>query len=222
MTKRTGLILAAAVAVFFSSWTICVSAADKAPDASAVFDSMYKKIDTVKNYKLTFDYEETKTEKSKGTSRVCDFWFVEPDLIKMVIVDGDDKGSKVAYNGIKNDKAVRAKQSFMPLPISVKKNDPRLAGFFVSDWKSELIDIKKKVGAVKPKSAGEGKIKDRLAYKIVFDGLKGEFDKIILWVDKKDSVLLQYEYYLNGTMKQRKTWHDIDLDAKLTEEDFKL
>ncbi len=220
--KRIALILTVAVATGFFSWTLSSSAAEKAPDAAAIFDSMFKKIETVKNYKLTFDYEETKTEKSKGTSRVCDFWFVEPNLIKMVIVDGDDKGSKVAYNGIKNNKAVKAKQSFMPLPISVKKTDPRLVGFFVSDWKSDLNDIKSKVGAVKPKLAGQGKIKDRDSNKIEFDGLKGEFDKILLWVDKKDSVLLRYEYYSKGTMKQRKTWHDFDLNAKLTEEDFKL
>jgi outer membrane lipoprotein-sorting protein len=196
-------------------------AEQKGPTGEAVFDSLSKRTVALQKYKLTFDFMKAKTEKTKGENRTCEFRFAGPDLIYLAVIEGDDKGSKVAYNGNKNKKAVRAKQSFMPFPISVGRDDPRLGGFFESDWNSDLTEIKKFAGAAKPVFMGESKIKDRGAYKIEFSGLKGEFDKIDLWADKKDNLLLQYEYYAGGELQQRKTWYDITLDAPLTEADFK-
>jgi outer membrane lipoprotein-sorting protein len=195
---------------------------EASPNAISIVDSLYKRTGELKKYKFLFDYLETKSEKSKGESRTCDYWYAGPDFLRLVVLEGDDKGSQVVYNAKKNDKAVKAKQSFMPIAISVKKTDPRLVGFFVSDWASDLKDVKKFAGDAKPKLDGEGKIKDRLGYKIVYTDLKGEFDKVIIWVDKKENVLLQYEYYKDGTMKQRKTWHDFDLNPTITDEDFKI
>jgi len=193
-----------------------------APKADAIVDSLFKKTAELKTYKFFFDYFVPKTDKVKGESRTCDFWYSGPGYLRLVVTDGDDKGSQVVYNEEKNDKAVKAKQSYMPIAISVKKNDPRLEGFFVSDWNSDVKEIKKFTSGAKPILAGEEKIKDRVGYKVVFDGLKGEFDKVIIWIDKKDSVLLQYEYYLGGPLKQRKTWYNYDLNPAITNADFKI
>ena len=215
----------AAALVFI--WMFCLSAAPRAqapkaaaPNAEAIIVSLYKRTSELQKYKLMFDYVEAKNEKSKGASRTCEFWYAGPDLIRLAVREGDDKGSKVVYNAKKNDKAVKVKQLF--IAISLKKTDPRLAGFFVSDWLSDLNDVKKFTAGAKPKLGGEDKIKGRAGYKVEFTGLKGEFDKVLLWIDEKDSVLLQYEYYSGGVFKQRKTWYDYDLNPAITDADFKI
>ena len=192
------------------------------PSADAVMDSLYRKTAELQKYTFLFDYLKTKTDKEKGESRTCEYWYAGHDFLRLIVRTGDDKGSKVVYNAKRNKRGVKAKSSFMPIAISVGKDDSRLRGFFASDWNSDLGDVKKFTAGAKPKLDGESKIKDRDSYKIEFTGLKGEFDKVLLWVDKKDSVLLQYEYYSSGALKQRKTWYDYNLNPQITEDDFKI
>ncbi len=190
------------------------------PTADAVFASLYKRIETLNKYTFIFDYTEVKKDKTEA--RTCEFKYAGPEFIYLSVTDGDNKGSQVVYNAKKNKKAVRAKQSFMPMAISVGKDDPRLAGVFVTDWNSDLIAIKKMIAGAKPVMVGSDKIKGRDAYKIEFTGLKGDFNKIDLWIDKKENLLLQYEYFKNNEFSQRKTWYGFKLDAPLTDDDFKL
>ena len=213
-------MLAALSAVFAAS----ASFAD--PTASEVFDALVKRADTLKQYKLTFDYlkahPESGKNKAKTESRKCMYWYIAPDVMRLDVVDGDDKGSKVVYNGKVKKSHVRAKQGIIPA-IWVGKDDPRLAGFFKSDWKSDVMEIKDEVGGVAPKMAGAEKVAGRDAWKIEFSGLKNpEFDKMTLWVDKKESVLLQYERRKGGAVFEKKTWSEIEIDAKLGPADFKI
>jgi outer membrane lipoprotein-sorting protein len=223
LKKLLTVLCVAALALAVSSRAFC---AEPSPTASEIFDALAKRADSLKKYKLTFDYFKAHPESGKGKarteSRKCMYWYIAPDVMRLDVVDGDDKGSKVVYNGKVKKSHVRAKQGLIPA-IWVGKDDPRLAGFFKSDWKSDVMEIKEEVGEVAPAMSGSEKIAGRDAWKIDFSGIKNpEFDKMTLWVDKKESVLLQYERRKGGAVVEKKTWSDIEIDVKLGPEDFKI
>jgi outer membrane lipoprotein-sorting protein len=221
----TGLSMAAVIVICVAIPCLSQSQAAApaaAPTATEIFNSLLKQSDALTQYHLLFEYNVMGVGKSKKESRVCEFWYIEPDMRRLDVIDGDDKGNKVIYNGKQNKKAVRAKQPFLPVPISVDRKDPRLAGFFSSDWKADVGEIKGFTAGATPELVGGSKVKDREAWKIEFKNLKGEYDRVVLWVDKKDKVLLQYEYYTGKDLFSRKTWYDYTLDAKLKPADFKF
>lgn len=208
----------------FVSLAIPCTAADSpdTPTAVEIYASMFERYKTVKQYHHFFDYEETGMADGEKQNRVCEFWYVEPDVIRLDVISGDDKGSKVVYNGKKNDKTVYAKQPLMPVAIPLGKNDPRLGGFMTSNWKSDLNELKQLTGDAVPEFVGGSKVKDRPAWKIEFKNLKGKYNRIILWIDKEQKLLVQYEYYAGDELFARKTWYDFDLETKLGPKDFKI
>ncbi|HOX29042.1 MAG TPA: hypothetical protein PLQ76_07820 [bacterium] len=221
MRRLNAVTVLIATVLFTGIAFVSAHAAESTPP-EMLLASLYKRAESLSNYSFTFDYKEYIEKDKKYSERTCMFWYVKPDLIKMNVTAGDDKGSKVAYNGIKKKNQVKAKASYMPIPITVKKTDPRLEGFFLSDWKSDAVSIKKLIGDGKPVAGKDAKIKGKNAKSIEFKGLKGEFDRIILWIGVEDPVLLQYEYYKASKLIQKKTWYDINTSAGLTEEDFKI
>jgi len=197
---------------------------EKAPDAKEIFDSMVKKTATLDSYSVIFEYEEPETEKREKTWRKCDFWYMGGgDFLRFEVLDGQDKGSRVAYNAKRNEKKVYAKQGMMPIAIPLSVNDKRLEGFFESDWQSEVDDITGWAEDAEFTYLGEDVIMEHKAYKIqiIPSDKEAEYDRIILWIDEEDDVLLQYEYYNGDQLDSRKTWYDYKLDRKFNPKDFK-
>jgi len=188
-------------------------------DPEAVFQEMFKAYEKLKDYKVQFEYVERKGKKDEV--RVCDFWFMKPDYQRLKVLKGEDAGSSVAYNPTKNRKRVAVKQGFIPVPGGLAKDDERLEGFFDSSWKSDMDEIYRLTRGGIPRLAGSEKLGDRTAYIMEFTRNKEDYTKIKVWIDKKDFLLLQYEYYKSGEFNSRKTWGNIVVDSGLRPDDFK-
>ncbi len=224
-------VLLAGVALFYMICTLAVAAEDKpgdaAPDAAKILAGLQTGLKDVDSYKVLFTYNKAATGKDDKEFRVCEFWFMKGDFRRLEVVDGDEKGSKVAYNPEKSTKKVAAKASYMPFPITLKKDDRRLAGFFKSDWQADIDEILEFSEGADLSYGGTEEIEGRKAYKIVILPKAAalpedrKLDKIILWIGEKENLLLKYEYYEGDKLVEDKTWSEIRLNAKLTARDFK-
>ncbi|HOO56052.1 MAG TPA: hypothetical protein PLN69_04465 [bacterium] len=218
MHRITGILITATL-VFFA-FAAC---AQDTPSAEDLVGSMLTRYDTIKNYKVAVDQQNLNEKTKEPEQRTCNFWAnMEPYALRLEVVDGSDKGSVVVFNKKRNAKAVRAKQSFMPVAISVSKDDPRLKGFTESNWETDAKNVIKNTGEAKPVLKGGSKSKDRAAWKITYENVKGDYDNIQIWVDKEEKVMLQFEYYKNGKLIERKTWYDFEINTKLDQKLFKL
>jgi len=216
--KRVFFLISVAALLFAGNAALAQES--KTPDAKKVFNGLNDKIKSLKSYKLIFEYTEYLTDKKKEEWRKCEFWFMGRDFMRLEVLDGTDKGSKVAYNAKRSKDKAHAKAGYMPFPIAVSKDDERLSGFFESDWES---DIKGIAGDAKDGSfsyAGEEDIKGRTAHKIEITPKKAEYSKILLWIDKKDSILLQYENFKDGKFNSRKTFYNIELNPDMNPKTF--
>ena len=211
---------AALLLVFCAAFTLRVSAAD-APNAKAIFDEAVKAADTNTAYKFIFEYEEPAREDKKKEWRKCEFWFKTRDFMRLAVLDGDDKGAKVAINAKRSKTSAYAKASYMPVALPIKLDDERLSGFLKSDWKSDFGEISKITKGGVFTLDGSDKIKERDAYKIEVKTKDEKFDKVILFIDKKDKLILKYEYYIKGKLHSSKTWYDIQLNPEMSEKSFK-
>lgn len=191
------------------------------PDAAKILDGLKSSLDDVDSYKVVFTYKKPATEEEEEDFRVCEFWFMKDDYRRLEVVDGNDAGSKVSYNPDKSTKKVAAKASYMPFPITLKKDDKRLSGFFESDWQSDIDDIEELAEGAELSYEGEEKIEGRAAHKIIILPKEKELDKVILWIGKEDSLLLAYKNYAGGKLVDEKTWSKIRLGAGLESQDFK-
>ena len=199
------LFISGWLAVFlFIGCNCAVFAGEEArePSAEAILEGMITQVDKIKSYKLFFEYleperkfmEKGKEKVRKKEWRKCEFWFKGRDFIRLAVLEGDNSGNKVAFNAKKSTTKVYAKPKGMPMALPLSVDDKRLKGFFKSDWKSDLGEIAEMVEGGKFSYEGTEKLNELEADKIVILPEESSFDRIILWADKKDKVLLQYEY----------------------------
>lgn len=174
----------------------------------------------LKDYHLMFRYMEL-NDKGKAEEATYEFWFMKPKYIKMNVEAGANKGVKLAYNPDKDPDRIRIKRGIIPLP-SMSTKDKQLKGFMESSWGADLADVQNMTKGGKFKLRGTEKIEGRDANVIeVATAPNSKFSKIVIWLDKKNSMFLQYEYYDGTVLKQKKTWFNIETDKGLKSEDFK-
>lgn len=217
--RLTGLCVAAVLALG-AMWTAPAAAAAK-PDANKIFQDMLKQSLKLKDYSFRFDHTEIDPKTKKEKITVADFWWKEPDFRKLAVIDGQHKGSIVVYNPDKSKTKVFGKQGGVEIPGGMPKNTAMVAPFFKVGWQNDLIELKKLTRGGKFALGGEEKIKDRAAWKITVTGAQDAFDKIIIWVDKKDSVLLKHEYYKQGKLDNRSIIYNIKINTGLKPAEFK-
>lgn len=211
--KKAGLILSI---IFTMCFAVMVSAED-APDAATIFNDMVKNTAGLKTYTFSFEFENVSGKKKEW--RKCSFMFKTRDFMRLEVLDGDDKGGKVAYNvKISKDK-VSAQKGFLKIPLSV--DDERMKGFFSSDWNSDTKEIAELAKDATFTLNGPEKIGERDTTKITINTKSGKYDKIELWIDAKEKLLIRYKYYEKGKYHSQKTYYDINLKAVLKDEDFK-
>ncbi|MFC1474576.1 outer membrane lipoprotein carrier protein LolA [bacterium] len=222
MKKLFSLTLAVFTALIFMT-AVSAQEEGEAPDAKKLYDGLSERIKNIKSYRLIFEYTEYIPKKKTEEWRKCEFWFMGRDFMRLEVLDGVDKGSKVAYNVKRKKNKAYAKAGYMPLAIPIAKDDERIEGFFKSDWESDLKSMAEKTKDAEFSLAGEEKIKGRDAYKIEISisDEEAEHDRILLWIDKKESILLQYENYKDEKFADRKTWYEIELDVEMNPKSFK-
>ena len=224
MKKLISVSFVALALAFSCAIAAAVAQEEEKSQAEQVMDRLFESVDEIEPYSVIFEYMEPANEDSRKVWRKCEFWYMgSGDYIRLEVHDGENKGSKVAYNTDKNKEKVYAKQGFMPIAIPLSVDDKRLEGFFVSDWGSDLEDISKLADGAELEYLGEEEIEGRAAHKIEIlnSSEEAEFDRAIVWVDKENDLLLQYEYYNGDTLDSRKTWYGYKLNRDFKAKDFK-
>lgn len=206
-----------AVTVVF---TMCLSLtliAQEKKDAPTIFNDMVKNVESLKSYSLTFEYENVSGKKKEW--RICDFMFKTRDFMRLEVKDGDDKGGKVAFNAPISKDKVAVKKGFIKVNLSV--DDERMQGFFESDMNSDAKELVELTKGGTFTLDGNEKVADRDTAKITIKTKSDKYDKIELWIDEKDNLLIKYKYYEKGKYHSSKTYSNINLKADLKDEDFK-
>lgn len=211
--KKAALVISI---LFTMCFAVMVSAED-APDAATIFNDMVKNTAGLKTYTFSFEYENVSGKKREW--RQCSFMFNTRDFMRLEVLDGDDKGGKVAYNVTVAKDKVTAQKGFLKLKLSV--DDERMQGFLASDWNSDTKEISELAKGAAFTNNGPEKIGDRNTTKITIITKSGKYDKIELWIDAKEKLLIQYKYYEKGKYHSSKTYYDINMKPTLKNDDFK-
>ena len=200
---------------------IRAQSAAKKPGAQDLFQKMLKQSLSIKDYHVKFDNTTYNEKTKKDDATVCEFWWMAPDFRKLIVAQGQHKGSVVVFNPDKSKDKVFGKQGGVEIPGGMPKSAKMVEPFFKVGWKDDLLDLKKFTRGGKFTLDGEEKIKGRDAWKITITGAKDEFDKIVIGVDKEKNVLLKHEYYKKGKLMKGTVFYDVQVNTGLKPADFK-
>lgn len=207
------------LAVLFAATSLCAAADKPAPDK--IFQEMLKQSLKLKDYTFSFDHSEINAKTKKEEHTVCEFLWKEPDYRKLTVNEGQHKGSIVVYNPDKSKTKVFGKQGGMEIPGGMPKDTKMVEPFFKVGWQNDLMELKKLTREGKFTLDGEDTVKGRKAWKITVTGAKDKYDKIIIWVDQKEKVLVRHEYYIKGKFDSGTVIYDIKVNPGLKADVFK-
>jgi outer membrane lipoprotein-sorting protein len=213
--RMAGLCLAAVFAIS------ATAAAAAKPDAQKLFQEMLKQSLNLKDYTFKFDHKEINPKTKKEDATSCEFWWKTPDYRKLIVHQGQHKGSVVVYNPDKSKTKVFGKQAGVEIPGGMPKDAKMVEPFFKVGWQNDMIALKKSTREGKFALSGEDKVRGRKAWKITVTGAKDEYDKVVIWIDQKDKVLLKHEYYKSGKFDSSTEIYDIKINADLKTDVFK-
>lgn len=207
----------------FAAMMICAmclslsAIAEEKKDAQTIFNEMAKNVEGLKSYSLTFEYENVSGKKREW--RICDFMFKTRDFMRLEVKDGDDKGGKVAFNAKDTKEKVSVKKGIISLKLSV--DDERMQGFMKSDLNSDVKELIELTKGGTFSLNGPEKAGGKDTSKITIVSKSGKYDKIELWIDTANNILIKYKYYEKGKYHSSKTYTNINLKADLKDDDFK-
>lgn len=188
--------------------------------AEKIFNSAEESCKKIKDYRVVFEFTETK--KDRKSYAEYDFSFIKAEgLRRMEVIDGDNKGVILVYRPDEDKNKVKVKK-FM-LTLALDKNDKRIEGFFTTDFVSDFYYLKYHLNKGKINYVKEEKVLGRSCHLLEFiAGKKTEWTKALLWIDKNLLVPVQIEKYDNNKLLSKKIYKKIEIDIGLNKEDFKF
>ena len=197
-----------------------LAAEKKKNKAVSMFLAAAEKTAQLKDYHVMFLYTEYDPKEKKNKTRTCEFWWKEPGLRKLIVHEGENSGSVVSFNPKKNKKKVFGKKNGISIPGGLPANNPLVAPFFEVGWQNDFKNLKSlaKDGAFS--LAGEEKIRGKDAVKIKISLKEGEYNGIIVWLDKEDGWLLKHEYYKDNKFDHSTEFYGVEVDTELKDSTF--
>lgn len=187
--------------------------------AEQIFRAAEEKCKKIKDLRCVFEYTEIKD--NKKSFRECEFMFLkEEGLRRMEVISGENKGVILLYRPDEDKEKVKVKQI---IPLTLKKDDKRIEGFFTSDFYSDIYYLKYHLNKGKIKYLKEEEVSARACHLLeLIAGKKTEYTKALLWIDKKLLVPVKIEKYEDGKIFSSKIYKKIEINTGLTKEDFKF
>lgn len=184
-----------------------------------IFNITLSRWEKIEDYQCTFTYTEIK--EGKETKDEYNLWFKKDNFRKLEGIGGENKGTIVVYNPQEDKDKVRVKRGF--LPLTLKKDDERLTGFFVVDWGADLSHLKLYLKNGNIKFIKKEKVFGRNTNVLEFTPKKKtDYTKEIVWLDAEEHILVQIERYREGKFFSRKVYSQISVNSNLSGDDFKL
>lgn len=192
------------------------------PKGDKVVQDMVKAWKGISDYQCMFSFHEDKGKGMEGGS--YKYSFKKPLLIRLEGVEGENKGTTVAYRPDQDANTVHVKKGFLPLKL--KKTDKRLESFFKSHWGFDIQDIQAyiKSSGASVVVKGNGDVKGRktitleLAGKKPVDGVTKE----VVQVDNATKMPLQIERYKGSTLNSKRLYWDLKVNTKFSADDIKI
>lgn len=180
---------------------------------------LYETYQSIYDYRARFEYIENVNGKEK--IKICEFSFMKPNYRKLKVLEGENKGASVAYNPSKNENRVAAKKGIFPMPGGLSLDDSRLGGFFSSGWGNEIEEVVNYADAGELEIVCEEDVDSARAVCIsIVPSDTDSISKVLVWIDKKEFLLLRTEFYKENEFFSRKTWFDIGINIELGVDDF--